>query len=300
MNNSIEQTATDLSIRNYWAKKLFSITFRNNLKIARQALCYDAGLNLYSVDPSAIPANKLYSMELGAKALIKVWPFIHDNLLEIGCGNKPYVLLINSLVSKYIGIDLPNWIEQDQSDCWADGLTLPFKYESFDTVLSLDMLNKVASPTHLFREANRVLKRHGHFVVMVSNEFSITDRPVFANYTADGLRMLAEQNGFNVQVLNSKGKKIPYFINSIVQTIFYGINLLRKSESKNQKPNTILTMFERILRKLQKILLKVTPEKSINCGEELSEINGRNRDSRFHMGYMLVAKKVFNLNEFSY
>ena len=296
---SVITTSSNVGIKYLWTESLFTGAIRKDMKIIRKVLCYDAGQNLYSIDPSAIPPNMLYSMELRARALVEVWPFIHDSLLEIGCGNKPYSLLINSLASKYVGVDLPNWIQQDQSDICADGLKLPFKYESFDTLLTMDVLTKIPSPTHLFREANRVLKHNGHLIIMVSNQRRFTNRPVFANYTAVGLRMLAEQHGFNVQVLSSNGKGIPFLFDSLIQALYYAINRNGRQAKTENKPTNGLTMVESLFVRLQKILLKITPRESINTEEDLSEMNGTKKDSRFKMGYIMVVKKVFSLDEVS-
>lgn len=290
----------DVSIKYQWSESPFTGAIRKNMKIVRKVLCYDAGQNLYSIDPTSISSNMLFSMELRAKALVEVWPFIHDNLLEIGCGNKPYALLINSLVSKYVGVDLPKWIEQDQSDICANGLKLPFKYASFDTLLSMDVLTKIPSPIHLFREANRVLKHNGHLILMVSNDRHFTNRPIFANYTALGLRMLAEQHGFNVESIFSNGKGIPFIFNSIIQRVYNFIRWNKKLSKSNGKPSKRLTIMDSAFVKLQRLLLKITPRKSFVNEEDLSEINGSKKDSRFNMGYMLVAKKVCSLDDFSY
>jgi len=212
--------------RKDWRERLFPRKNREKSKIIGQALCYDASHNLYSVVPNAIPPNMIYAMELGARALVDVWPFIHDRLLDIGCGNRPYSLLIDSLVSRYVGIDLPSQLEDGQTDLWVDGKSLPFRLESFDTVLLIDTVYKVPSPMHLLREANRVLKPDGHLVLMTSNAV-LRDKPIYAKYTPYGLRLLAEQNGFNIRILRTKGNILPFVFNLAVQMMY---RLLRRAQ----------------------------------------------------------------------
>ena len=142
-------------------------------EIEKDALRYDAYKNRYSVAAKLVPPNLFYLMELNARALIDVWPFFRDSLLDIGCGNKPFALLINSLVRRYVGIDLSGLNGENHVDVTGDGLLLPFKTESFDTVLSTDMLSEVSSPSQFFAEANRVLQQDGHLIVMVSNNFNV-------------------------------------------------------------------------------------------------------------------------------
>ncbi|MEE9169968.1 MAG: class I SAM-dependent methyltransferase [bacterium] len=287
--------------RKDWRERLFPRNNREKSKIIGQALCYDASHNLYSVVPNAIPPNMIYAMELGARALVDVWPFIHDRLLDIGCGNRPYSLLIDSLVSRYVGIDLPSQLEDGQTDLWVDGKSLPFRLESFDTVLLIDTVYKVPSPMHLLREANRVLKPDGHLVLMTSNAV-LRDKPIYAKYTPYGLRLLAEQNGFNIQILRTKGNILPFVFNLAVQMMY---RLLRRDNYiRPAKMNGRLTnveWYDRPMIQLQKMLLKFTPQSSVLGQVAWAETEGTSSIAgRFHLGHLMVAKKIFRLNEFDY
>ena len=102
----MKSSVLTLGWKNLWIERIFSRKFRIEARIVKEALCYDACSNRYSIVAESIPPNQFYSMVLGARALIDVWPFFRNRMLDIGCGKKPYSLFINSLVNQYIGIDL--------------------------------------------------------------------------------------------------------------------------------------------------------------------------------------------------
>lgn len=274
--------------------------FRFETKVENFALCYDANNNKYSIAPKSVPPNLFYSMELGARMLIEVWPFLNNRLLDIGCGKKPYSLLINSLVRQYIGIDLSDSSEENRSDIHGDGLQLPFKDESFECVLSTDMLDEVYSPVDLFREANRVLLPDSYMVVSVSNHYNIFNNCTsYAHYTADGLKYLAEKSGFNVVVMRTKGSFIPFLFNLTIQCL-YKIHekVLRFKNSDLTYDDKNFKYFNKYMVLLQKFYLKITPSGCLK-----TDINWEDSQKKhvilksFHLGYLMVAKKVFPVNQ---
>ena len=265
---------------------------KRQAKVLRGALSYDASKNEYALVPEAVPPNLVYSKSLSIKALLHSWPFFQGRLLDIGAGEKPYALFLESLVTDYISLDLPQGGGRAFSDIWADGQRFPFRTESFDTVFCADMLNTIPAPMSVFREANRVLKLGGHLVLMITNDFDLTDHtPVLAHYTADGLRIMAENSGFNVIVLRSKGKVIPFFYNLFVQVNY---RIVQKIFGAKDRLQDHRFLFNRLMVPFQLFLQKITPKKSIDSSVEWIE----GKDTRvisgaFHLGFLLVAKKVF-------
>jgi SAM-dependent methyltransferase len=281
------------------SKRVLKHKFRLEARVEKEALRYDAFHNRYSISPKSVPANLFYSMELGARSLIEVWPFFRNRLLDIDCGNKPYALFINSLVKKYIGTDQPNQAYNGDSDIFAVGSVLPFKSESFDTILSVDMLDGVSSPLDLLKEVNRILKSDGYLVLMVSNHFNIyRDRTIYAHYTSDGLRFLAEQTGFNVAIMRSKGRFIPFMFNLFIQLCYRFKHKLSNTEGLKSNGRYRNSMFDSTMLLLQRFLLKITPEKSIKSDVKWDDpIKSHIISGNFHLGYLMVAKKVFQLEE---
>lgn len=81
-------------------------------------------------------------------------------------------------------------------DVVADVAALPFRRASFDSVLTVAVLEHVAEPDAAMAEMSRSLKRSGHLVVSVP--FLQPYHPVpadFQRYTRHGLRRLGERHG---------------------------------------------------------------------------------------------------------
>ena len=296
----MKSSVLTLGWKNLWIERIFSRKFRIEARIVKEALCYDACSNRYSIVAESIPPNQFYSMVLGARALIDVWPFFRNRMLDIGCGKKPYSLFINSLVNQYIGIDLQPQLSGNQTDLLADGQILPFREESFDTILSTDMLDEIPSPLHLFYEANRILKPDGYFILMVSHDFNIfRSQTVYAHFTAAGLRTLAENSGFNVVVMKYKGKLIAFVFNLLIQLIYRSLvklGMVAYSETEEIKQNS--GWINSFMLLLQKLLLKMTPNQSTKAIVEWDKTQNANLLSKnFHLGYLMVTKKVFEINQ---
>jgi len=133
------------------------------------------------------------------RGLKKIDSYPTGILLDIGCGIKPYKNLFKR-VNKYIGIELPNTLSQSKVvDIYSDTLNLPFKDNTFDTILCTEVLEHVSEPKILFREATRVLKDQGTFVLSAPQVWGIHEEPNdFYRYTRYGLRYLAEQSGLEI------------------------------------------------------------------------------------------------------
>jgi len=296
----MKSTTVALGLRQLINEKVRKYNSRLIEKDKNESLSYNAYNNIYSIDSKTVNPNLLYSMELGASSIIEAWPFINNCLLDIGCGNKPYKLLINSLVNSYIGIDLFKLENNNQTDIFADGQQLPFKSESFETVLSSDMIDEILSPTLLFQEVNRILNTDGHFIVLVSNHYDIFENnAVYAHLTAEGLRSLAERNGFNVVMMRTKGKWLPFFFSLIIQLLYrLREKIARFKSSDFEMKKDSFRYFNSFMLVLQKLLLKMTPTSSIKTNVDWEKSRKKHfiRGS-FHLGYLMVAKKVFNLNK---
>lgn len=117
-------------------------------------------------------------------------------LLDIGCGNKPYEDLMPKEISKYVGCDI------DQSDlnkvdilCPADAIPVPDS--SFDTVFSTQVLEHVANHQGMLMEAFRVLKPGGNLILSCPMYWPLHEEPYdFFRFTKYGLNHLLAERGF--------------------------------------------------------------------------------------------------------
>ena len=129
----------------------------------------------------------------------KLAPHINGQLVDVGCGQKPYRNLFN--VSKYIGIEIDSPITRrmNKADIFYDGKTLPLSNESADAILSNQVLEHIFEPAQFFKEINRVLKVKGKLLLTVPFIWDEHEQPYdYARYSSFGLKYLLEAHGFNI------------------------------------------------------------------------------------------------------
>jgi len=146
--------------------------------------------------------------------------FVNGYTLDIGCGMKPYSHLLAPLCSEYIGIDRPG---ANKADVHADALYLPFSDESFDSVVSFQVMEHVPEPLHFLTEMKRVMKCNGHAIITTPFIWSEHEIPNdYFRFTRYGLKYLAEAAGFEVVsitpdtgALTAASLRIVYWLNHL-------------------------------------------------------------------------------------
>ncbi|MFA6217880.1 MAG: methyltransferase domain-containing protein [Candidatus Omnitrophota bacterium] len=125
-------------------------------------------------------------------------------LLDIGCGEKPYQVVFDGNTLRYIGVDVLS--SCGNPDIYGSGEALPFRNNSFDTVLSVQMIEHIREPKALFQEAYRVLKKGGCLIVTAPMSWGIHEAPHdYYRFTGYGLRYLASCAGFTVVSIKARG-----------------------------------------------------------------------------------------------
>ncbi|MFC1711391.1 class I SAM-dependent methyltransferase [Patescibacteria group bacterium] len=102
-----------------------------------------------------------------------------DQVLDVGCGTGHFLARIkSSLGIKGVGIDFSTesikqakrWQKRDLSYLVANAEKLPFKNESFDYVLSFDVLEHIKDQKKVLIEMARVLKKGGKLLLYTINK----------------------------------------------------------------------------------------------------------------------------------
>lgn len=119
--------------------------------------------------------------KLRAKMIVQLLnPRKDDTVLEIGCGAGNLMQLIDN--GRIIGLDLSDYLLRlakgkryltKYDIVQSYGETLPFKNAIFDKIYCSEVLEHVREPINICREASRVLKNDGIFIISVPNELFI-------------------------------------------------------------------------------------------------------------------------------
>ena len=203
--------------------------------------------------------------------LSKLTANLNGKLLDVGCGTKPYENICN--VDEYIGLEIDDEgnRQHNYADFFYDGKTIPFKGESFDSILSNQVLEHVFNPNQFLKEINRVTKMGGRFLITVPFVWDEHEQPFdYARYSSFGLNHILAKNGFEI-IEHRKS-------NNGIEVIFQLINdyLYKVTITKNIYFNLLI------------IILLMAP---INItGLILSKVLPKNND--LYLDNIVLAKKI--------
>jgi SAM-dependent methyltransferase len=196
---------------------------------------------------------------------------LNGSLLDVGCGTKPYESICS--VDKYVGLEIDDEGGRNHSyaDAFYDGKVIPFKDNSFDSILSNQVFEHVFNPNEFLKEINRVLKMEGMLLITVPFVWDEHEQPYdYARYSSFGLEY----------ILNSNGFKIVEFKKSVndFSIIFQLINayIVKTMVTKNSYLNLLIA------------LLLITPFNII--GLFFSKILPKNND--LYLDNIVLAKKI--------
>lgn len=181
--------------------------------------------------------NPFYFIRKGLlKGIEKNTQQLKGNLLDFGCGSKPYKDLFE--VENYIGVDVferghPH--ETESIDVYYDGKFLPFKNEYFDSMFSSQVFEHIFNLDQMLLELKRVLKKDGFALFTVPFVWDEHEIPYdFGRYSSFGIKYLLEKNGFEILSLDKSTK----FLETIFQ--LWNLYLYHKLYTKNKYLNIFI------------------------------------------------------------
>ena len=144
-------------------------------------------------------------------------PQLEGQLLDFGCGAKPYQALFSN-TKNYIGIDIEDEGQHDHKneniDYYYDGNNIPFDNETFDSILTSEVLEHVPDVDKALKELKRVLKPDGKILITVPFTWQEHELPYdFRRFTTIGLKKHLEDNGFKILTEEKTG----HYIEVVVQ-----------------------------------------------------------------------------------
>lgn len=152
--------------------------------------------------PLAIVTNPVYIIRSGLfRSISKIAPAIKGDILDLGCGSKPYVSLFAN-ANSYVGADVEasgHNHENSRVDVFYDGKVLPFADNQFDAVVCFEVLEHVFNIDEVLGEIRRVLKSDGLLLISVPFAWDEHEVPYdFARYTSYGIRHVLNNNRFEI------------------------------------------------------------------------------------------------------
>ncbi len=122
------------------------------------------------------------------------------NCLDVGCGSRPYEgVFINGC---YEGVDVQSSgrpLSMKMPDKFYDGVTLPYSENSFDLVMSTQVLEHVPDPLALVSEMVRVCKSGGELVLSLPFVYPEHEQPYdYFRFTSYGITALLERAGLKI------------------------------------------------------------------------------------------------------
>lgn len=129
--------------------------------------------------------------------------YISGKTIDLGAGSAKYRNIIKQKSIEYTTFDV---VPGPNVDVVGDVLDLPFKDESFDTVISTQLLEHVEKPWVVVKQIHRILKKDG--TCICTAPFLIpyhADPHDYFRFTKEGLESLFRNEGFNIIECDSYG-----------------------------------------------------------------------------------------------
>ena len=122
---------------------------------------------------------------------------LHGELLDVGCGTKPYEGYFNA--TRYVGLEVEG-SENSEAEFHYDGGRFPFEDESFDAVVCNQVLEHVFDADAFLAEGARVLRPEGRLLLTIPFVWDEHEQPWdFARYSSFGLEHLIRKQNLIIE-----------------------------------------------------------------------------------------------------
>ncbi|GAB4232622.1 MAG: hypothetical protein Tsb0034_05440 [Ekhidna sp.] len=144
--------------------------------------------------------NPIHQRLLSAYHLAR--PYIKGNLLELGCGEGRGVELLAPLATSYTGIDKIKPVIDKLKSRYPNGTFLdavfppfPFEDNTFDTIVTFQVIEHIRDDQHFLQEIARVLKPGGQALITTPNiKMTLSRNPWHEReYTAEQLERICKK-----------------------------------------------------------------------------------------------------------
>jgi SAM-dependent methyltransferase len=178
------------------------------------------------------------------------------DVLDIGCGDRPYEPILRPYARSYTGVDT---VESPWVDVVARAESLPFPDSSFDCVLCTQVLEHVEDPWAAAREISRVLRPGGVGLVSthgVARYHAAPDSSVedYWRWTHAGLERLLRVTGdwseINVIPNGGTGAGLAYLVGREIEIVLSTLRLSLVAVPLNLTLNILGGLADGLFRRL--------------------------------------------------
>ena len=232
--------------------------------IKRGGIIFNENRKKFSIEWRATHSYIIATLQLDA--VLDASKYAKGNLLDVGCGDKPFLHVFDGKIEKYVGIEMQSTRHINKEiDAFASGEHIPFKSNTFNTILTTSVLEHVKEPQKMFNEMHRILNKNSYLILTTPCQYGLHEQPHdYFRYTKYSLRMLAEKSGFKVVYIMPIGgmlviitQLISKYINIFLYVILEKIRgrKIDKTEGfKNIKRNNVIQLIAFLPQKLFLIL----------------------------------------------
>lgn len=130
-------------------------------------------------------------------------PFIRGSTVDIGAGMSRYKAWVMKRATSYTAMDIEAYAG---IDIVGDALAPPFQDESFDTVMSMHVLEHVREPWTMMKQIARILRPGGSAIVTAPFQYPYhADPHDYFRFSEEGMRSLMEGAGMRVELVSKFG-----------------------------------------------------------------------------------------------
>ena len=150
--------------------------------------------------------------------------YLHGRCLDAGAGRMAFACQVDKHVEEYIPLDVQR---RPGLKTMGSVLDLPFRDESLDSILCLQVLEHVPDPGQALREFFRCLKPGGTLLVSVPHLAYLHNEPHdYFRYTRHGLDELLRRAGFAVEEIQPAGGLLSFLghiPSMLAKALFFGV-----------------------------------------------------------------------------
>lgn len=210
-------------------------------------------------------AHNWLGMRLVNEKVCRRLPELRGQVLDLGCGKRPFEADIMAYAAGYVGVDWGMTLHGLRADIVADlNRPLPIPSESFDQVVSFEVLEHLSEPAVMLAEAYRVLRPGGGLTMSVPFQWRIHEPPWdYFRYTRYGLEHLLKKAGFSdVEIEPLSG----FWAAMVLKCNYQSLRLVKGSRFRRVIMRALLVPFWYMAQSMAPLLDRLMPDERETIG----------------------------------